>query len=245
MDDQGNHLSQEDPATATRQAVLQARLSKRWPASVCYTRPGITRLCIDGFPRSANSMLIRKFLLSNRENFKGRYVVAHHSHDIDSVLAAVLADIPVIMPVRRPDDCIPSVLVYDKAMTPEEATRRYLGLLDLAASRRQHVLLAPFEAIVNDVNSVFAAANRLFDIQLQPIACTDEEAMQVIGKQVLTAGAKGHGKDWANKVGVPRPSRETDKAAVLERLAQEPMFKRCLARYADVVGPSALAGPGT
>jgi hypothetical protein len=236
-------LSDNDPTTTARQANLEARLSKRWPASVHYTRPGITRLCIDGFPRSANSMLIRKFLLSNRQAYKGRYVVAHHSHDVDSVLAAVLADIPVIMPVRRPDDCIPSVLIYDKAMTQAEACRRYLGLIDLAASRRQHVLVAPFDLIIHDVNSIFAAANRLFGIQLQPIPCSDEEAMRTIEQQAMSAAAETHGRQWASKVGVPSDSRATEKAEILARLAEDPNFRRCRSRYEEVVGQRRAATP--
>jgi hypothetical protein len=236
-------LSDNEPTTEVRQARLQARLSKRWPASVHYTRPGITRLCIDGFPRSANSMLIRKFLLSNRQEYKGRYVVAHHSHDVDSVLAAVLADIPVIMPVRRPEDCIPSVLIYDKAMTQAEACRRYLNLIDLAASRPQQVLVAPFELIVHDVNSIFAAANRLFGIQLQPIPCSDEEAMRTIEQQAVSAAAKLHGEQWASKVGVPSDSRATEKTELLARLGEDPDFRRCRSRYDEIVGPRTRAVP--
>lgn len=230
----------EMASAGDRLAILQSRLSKRWTDKVSYTRPGITRLCIDGFPRSANSMLVRKFLLSNREAYKGRHVIAHHTHDPDSVLAAVLASIPVIMPIRRPEDCIPSVLIYDQAMTRDDACRRYLAMVSLAANCPQRVLAAPFDAVVTNVNSVFAAANAKFGLTLQHITMSDQEASEAIEQRVVAAAEATHGEQWAQKVGVPSQTRALDKAALLTQLRSDPAFQRCRHSYAQMLKAQSL-----
>ena len=236
-----NCAMSEAASVNDRLAILQSRLSKRWTDKVAYTRPGVTRLCIDGFPRSANSMLFRKFLLSNRDAYKGRHVIAHHTHDPDSVLAAVLASIPVVMPIRRPEDCIPSALIYDQAMTRDDACRRYLAMVSLAANCPQKVLAAPFDAVVRNVNSIFAAANVKFGLALQPIAMSDEDASQAIEQRVVAAAEATHGEQWAQKVGVPSQTRALDKAALLKQLRPDPAFQRCRQGYDQMLKVQSLS----
>lgn len=218
-----------------RGAIIQARLVKRWPSTVRYTRPGTTRLCIDGFPRSANSLLVRKFLLANRPEYKGLNVVSHHTHDPDSVQAAVLASIPVIMPVRAPADCIPSLMIYSPAIQAPNACKRYLDMVSLAVQSPRAILPAPFDLIVGNVNSIFAAANARFGLTLKPIPMDDDEASRIIAEQVEAAGRATHGEQWQRKVGVPASGRALDKSVILESLHGEPAFAACQATYHELL----------
>lgn len=222
--------------------ALQHRLSHRWSPEVPYTRLGTTRLCIDGYPRSANSLLWRKFMLANgTPEYRHPHAVAHHSHDPDSVLLAVLMDIPVIMPVRHPKDCIASVLVYEPedGMSMRVACGRYLRMVDVALGAGPKVLPARFDDILHNCNRVLLDANARFGLTLRTLPVEDAVAHEEMHQKVVQRAEAAHGDRWRDKIGLPTGSRAAQKAAMIGKLAEEPLFDECLSRYAELIGAPA------
>ena len=59
-------------------------------------RKGVTDICIDGYPRSANSFTVRMFRKANPEA-----VIAHHTHSVANIKKAIECGIPVVVLIRN------------------------------------------------------------------------------------------------------------------------------------------------
>jgi hypothetical protein len=224
-------------ALATRIAAIEKRLTRRWPANVSYTRPGVTRLCADGPPRSANSLLCHKIQLANRELSAPVGALSHHTHDVDSVLLAALAGIPVIMPLRDPMESLASLAVYRDGKNMAAGCAQYARMCQLALTHPEEVLVAHFDTIVNDVNAVFRAANERFGIALAPLPMSDAEANELIADRVRKANL--HGDKSTARMGIPDESRNAAKAEAATQLDAVREFRRCKLLYAKLVNRGA------
>lgn len=219
---------------AARIAAIEKRLARRWPKNVSYTRPGITRLCADGPPRSANSLLCHKIQLANRELNAPLGALSHHTHDPDSLLLAALAGIPVIMPLRDPMESLASFAVYRGGKNMAAACAQYARMCQLALTHPNEILIAHFDTIVNDVNAVFRAANERFGSTLNLLEISDAEANELIAEKVRKANA--HGDKATARMGVPDEKRNVAKAEAAAQLDSLREYRRCKLLYAKLAG---------
>jgi hypothetical protein len=203
---------------------LQQVLVNRWPASKTYTKIGKTELCVDGPPRSANSLLVHKIGLSN-PGLKRK--LSHHTHDVDSVLLACIARLPVIVPLRDPADSVASQMVFNGGAGLRESCIRYAEFCRLCLEYSDAILLAPFDTVVNDFNAVIRAANQRFSLKLDLLHMPDSEANQIVAERVKQLASKVHGKAWRMRIGVPHEARTQAKVEALGSVVSEPLFALC------------------
>lgn len=116
-----------------------------------------TDLCIEGFPRSANTFMLHAFQTWNPDER-----IAHHLHVPGHVLRASRLGVPVLLLVRPPMDALASVLVVDDALRADIAVASYVDFHQRAWSVRNDVVIASFETATQRPDVAIQRVNRRF-----------------------------------------------------------------------------------
>lgn len=196
-----------------------------------------TDLVIEGFPRSANTWaeaVIRQAA--------PRLNLAHHAHAAAHVMAAVQANVPVMVMYRAPDAAIASLLaMYGPRVSARAAFADYAafysGVLQLDPAR---YLPVSFAQITQSPEAVIHHLVQHFDLPLQADAVTGPEARDRILAQMRAREAGNAHGDAA--ICVPgNAARQTPQtqAEVAARLAHPSVQKtraRACAVYARLRG---------
>jgi len=118
-----------------------------------------TQLCIEGFPRSANSYAVVAFKFANP------FVkIAHHLHVPAQVLRAVQWGIPSIVCIRHPIEAVSSFLVFQNSTWASGYLRLYRFFYEALIPIMNRILIVDFQTIVDDVNVVIEKLNQRFDL---------------------------------------------------------------------------------
>lgn len=120
--------------------------------------PG-TGVCIEGFPRSANTFVVRSFREWNPEA-----VVARHMHVGGQIDRARKLGIPCAVLIREPAGAISSHLRYFDAMiSPERAIRDYVRFYRRALANRDAIVVCDFDEVTVDPGVVVERLNERFE----------------------------------------------------------------------------------
>lgn len=113
-------------------------------------------LCVEGFPRSANTFLTHVLLQLGHP----LETMIHHSHNPLAVLWSVLHGFPALVPFREPGDAVVSLMIYlgkEDVATVDNALERwryFYRLMRLPWFRRR-ISLIPFDSVSTDVRGAF------------------------------------------------------------------------------------------
>ena len=116
-----------------------------------------TDICIEGFPRSANSFALHAFLMSNPEA-----KVAHHLHAPMQILRAVKFGIPCVVLIREPINVLASLLVADDSLSLDIAIKSYIDFYRRILGVKRRVVVAEFHTVTNDFCSIISEVNRRY-----------------------------------------------------------------------------------
>jgi hypothetical protein len=175
-----------------------------------------TDVCIEGFPRSANSYTVLAFRQWNPD-----LRVAHHMHSLFQVRRAVRLGVPTCVLVREPLGAVSSTLVMDRERVSDDAcmegyTRFHRGVAALAHG----VVICKFEEVVEDPAVAVARLNERFGTSFQSARMTAVE-----GEAALAELRRRR----RPPVGLPEflapapdEAKEHRKAVLYERLARNP-----------------------
>jgi hypothetical protein len=130
-----------------------------------------TDICIDGFPRSANSFAVGAVEHAQESDI----TIAHHTHVPAQLLRATDLGIPTIALIRCPVDAVISgralelqiAAVEDRPQPPMHVSfvRRLQAWIDFYRCLEPHadrLVIAPFEHVTQDMGVVIDAVNRKF-----------------------------------------------------------------------------------
>jgi hypothetical protein len=129
-----------------------------------------TDICIEGFPRSANSFAVAAFRHAQDEPVG----IAHHNHVPASVLTAVQNGLPTVVLIRDPVEAVISNrglqlqigTVEDKAMPMhvsfETQLNAWKSFYETVWPHRNQVVTAPFETVIDDFGLIIDWANARF-----------------------------------------------------------------------------------
>ncbi len=173
-----------------------------------------TEICIEGFPRSANSFFTTSFQLINPE-----VRCAHHVHVPMQVIRAVEFNIPCIVLIRNPLDAIASVLVADRNLSPELALQSYIDFYQNIWQFRAKVVVSEFNQTIQDVKQVILSVNShyncAFNAQDLTPSMKDEVFFRI--KEVNKAL-----KQPSSLVAIPTEAKNKLKQEVITELKQHP-----------------------
>jgi hypothetical protein len=129
-----------------------------------------TELVIEGYPRSANSTTVHRFL----ERQARPVQIAHHKHHAAQLLRAVELGLPAVALIRRPQDAALSYLALTEEVWQRKkiARRGTLTFHDVLASwlafyqaiecLLDRLVIAPFPEVTQDVGGMIEALNERF-----------------------------------------------------------------------------------
>lgn len=175
---------------------VAARLSSR------FTLPSeSTDVVIEGFPRSANTYVA---LLVHVHFPELRYW--SHSHGSAAVAAGHRLDIPTVLLVREPVDCVASLMVRE-GLSAGAGLYWYRHFHRRVWRYRHGLRLLPFPTAVNEPEVVVAAFADLLCCEARSV---DSDSLARVRELVVEVEARSTGKVDPARVAMPHPEREAD-----------------------------------
>lgn len=136
-----------------------------------------TALCIEGFPRSANSYAVVAFRLVNRD-----VTVAHHLHVAAQITQSCLQNIPAIAVLRNPKEAVASFLVFQSSKKADIYLKAYVDFHKTIEPFSDNILYASFETVTSDFNKVILEANKKFNRKYNTINNLSEREDEIFAK---------------------------------------------------------------
>ncbi|WP_176521814.1 hypothetical protein [Longimonas halophila] len=144
-----------------------------------------TDICIEGFPRSANSFAAGAFEAAQSHNIR----LAHHTHVAANAMRACERGIPAIVLIRDPRDAIVSnialaheVRLVETGAVPEQISgfgrqlEAWQAFYDALKPHEDQFVTAPFKQVIEDFGAVIQAVNVRFDTDFDVFNHTKEAA---------------------------------------------------------------------
>jgi len=196
-----------------------------------------TEIVFEGFFRCGNTFAFEAFKMAQSRPVR----TARHIHAPAQVLFAARHGLPVLITLRDPVDCIPSLLLFEPRISAGLALSAYYRYYTRVAPVLDHCVVAPFEQITADFSSVCRRLNHKYGTQFGVFdhsAANVEACMNRL--EQLTRGHFGELlEDKTCRPSSGRDRRKMDLAAEAEqdkrlgnllRQARE-AYQACLARY--------------
>lgn len=145
-----------------------------------------TELCIEGFPRSANSFAFNAIAAAN----PGLERYGRHVHTVSQVTEAVRLGIPTLLVIRAPDQAARSFLgrfsPQAAALVLEAFAAYYRAILPIA----DRVTVSDFETTTANLSAAVTALNARFGLSLAPPGGQDR---RVAEERLAAHAASGRG----------------------------------------------------
>ncbi|RMH64312.1 MAG: hypothetical protein D6677_05150 [Calditrichaeota bacterium] len=190
--------------------------ARRFP----FNRMGVspeTGIVIEGFPRSANSYAVVAFKLVNPD-----VPIGHHLHVPIQLIRAVRFHIPAILVLRAPEEAVASFMVFQGSYNADVYIREYIRFHTSLLPYKDHILVASFETITGDMNTVIDALNQRFGTRFK-ILDDPEKQEETIFHKLQEVNARFFGKA-AHKSMYPDASRNAQKALAQRKVLQSPFL---------------------
>lgn len=187
---------------ASNYPFIYTYISKLLTGKTWYTGRS-TNIVIDGFPRCANTYATFAFDFAQTTPLN----IAHHIHKKSQFLVAEKYNIPAILLIRNPIDCIASFLVRQPMYDPETLFKGY-HLLYNGLKNSDHFILANFENVLTNYGEIINAVNKKFETKFNIYVKTEENEIkvkQIIHNQDELKGAT----DYKQRVAYPTPERKS------------------------------------
>ncbi len=183
-----------------------------------------TELCIEGFPRSANSYAVVAFKLVNPE-----VKIAHHLHVPAQILRAVAFHIPAVLIIRKPEDAVASFLIFQQSKHVDHYLRFYTDFYRALVPVMEEVLVIDFTTIVNDVNRMIQAVNWRYQRHYQQIDRLEDRQAEIFTR--LEAYHQQFFGGSIHKSTLPHAERERWKSEIKSRINKSPLLETAQAMY--------------
>ena len=177
-----------------------------------------TRLLIEGYPRSANTLSVAAFRYANG----CATPIAHHLHSHQQFRLAKKFGTPAVLLIRGPLDAIASLALRERGVCFDRALADYCLFYECAWEWRECFVIATFSDVLNGFGRVIGCVNKRFgtDFVCPPDSPGDVKDIVALVERMDMADS---GKEAISDLAVGRPSehRLALKEEVLERIQQE------------------------
>lgn len=112
-------------------------------------------VCIEGYPRSANTFSVAAFSITNPECGH----IARHTHLSGQVLRAISYGVPTLVLLREPEDAVLSMKIREPDLSVSQLLRSYIRYYRCIERVRGDVCIATFEEVTDDFGKVLCRMN--------------------------------------------------------------------------------------
>lgn len=196
-----------------------------------------TDICIEGFPRCANTFAWLAFRNAQNEEM----TIAHHKHHAGQVIGSVKRKIPVILLLRDPQSAVSSWMIRNPELTAEKCLRLYLNFYEPILPYLRHVVVAPFDVVTNDYGSIIKQVNRKFSRSFN-IYVSSKENDETIFDKISNLPAQ------ENALSISRPTKEkilkkNKVKAMIQSEENQKLLARCEAVYKNTFASYSETAP--
>lgn len=239
---------------ATRDLITRAKFSLReqlgsratlipWLARGSKWELGAVRedstVCIEAFPRSANTFAVAAFKLAGNDGH-----IARHSHLAGQVLRAIELGVPSLVLVREPVGSVLSLKIRRPALGFAQMLKSYDRFYRLLEPKRAQFTVARFEEVTSDFGAVMSRMNdergSKFSIFQHDEAGKAAVFEEIEAMHVEFQKRTGDGQRDPNMIAVPQSGRSSLKEELtleLESARFAGLLERAKARYESFLSP--------
>jgi hypothetical protein len=193
---------------------LYTAISKILSGRDCYTTEK-TDIVIDGFPRSANTYATYAFDVAQSK----KLIIANHIHKKSQFLLAKKYNIPAILLIRKPLDCISSLLIRQPKYDPATLFKSYYQFYDTLKNLDSYVV-GSFDMVLNHYDEIIKKVNQKFNTQFDLYYKTAENEEKV-KKIVQTQDELTNVSDYEQRVAYPSAARKQAASNVKKLLSHK------------------------
>jgi hypothetical protein len=165
-----------------------------------------TQVCIEGFPRSANSFLLH-YVLGSNSGLK----VAHHVHVMQQIKNSLKRGIPCIVPIREPVETLLSLLVIDENLAINAAIWSYIDFYKDLEPYLDKCVLTDFHVSTKYPHLVLQAVNHKHHLNFEATALTrlrENDIFNDLQNHSLKSRQKQH------QIGIPSDRKNSLKEKI-------------------------------
>ena len=171
-----------------------------------------SQIVIEGYPRSANSFSVKAFKHANGDDYK----IATHLHVFPQVVLGVKYNIPTLVLIRNPFDCISSYAAlraqtyglnkFEKGNNIAWLLDDYVFFYENLKPYKGKFVMAEFSDVLKDYGAILTAVNKKYNSNFIAFDHTSEHVKEVF------SSAKSHLS--------PSKDRDQIKALYLEQMQE-------------------------
>ena len=117
-----------------------------------------TQIVIDGFTRSAVTFALVAFQLAQNDTVR----TAHHLHALAHLMAGVKRGLPVLVPIRPPEDTVLSAAIREPEASVGQWLRSYVDFYRGLPPLAHGLVIATFDDVTSDFGAVTHRVNQRF-----------------------------------------------------------------------------------
>lgn len=156
-------------------------------------------IVIDGFPRSANTFFVSHFeIAQNRPLSIGR-----HMHESWQIRFAEKNNIPCVILIRDPLSAVTSAMMRDPRARADTLLKNYIRLYENISRNRKRSILAPFQVVTTNPNSVIVQVNRTYGTEFKTLP---ENKISEVSREVATKDRTAFGTREVDPTRAASPS---------------------------------------
>ncbi len=197
--------------------------ARRYPFSEMAMRED-SDICIEGFPRSANSYAVVAFKLDNAGVKPG-----HHLHVPAQIIRACQLGKPAIVVIREPQDAVASFLIFQSSVNAALYLELYIDFYKALIPYQKQVITADFKTVTTDFNSVIFRVNQKYGTQFNEIKNLEQRQDKIFGR-LKEINRQFFGGRLQSSM-IPDKQREKIKEQVRQRLLKSPRFEQARQIY--------------
>lgn len=159
--------------------LYSAWIGLRSPSIVIGISKQSTDLVLEGYPRSGNTFAWSAFVMAQSRPFN----IMHHSHKPARIIEAVKSDIPTLVLIREPKDCVLSYCIYEPRLSIRMGLVHWIRFYRSIKPYNLGYVLATFDNVITDFGDVIAIVNKRFGSQFEKFDHTPENE-RLVFKQI-------------------------------------------------------------
>lgn len=215
----GKHTSSIDMADALRKSLLKSHSDN--PNFITDEKTG---LVVEGYPRSANSFLVRLIAHQLDQNGLKKLKIGHHTHKMENLKLAIIYEKPIVVVMRKPVDAISSCFIYHQnAISLSQCAKNYDIFYSFVKKNNDKFIVAAFDTVTTDPNRIFSALHDKYKLAI-PMVDDFGKASQNIFELIRNRSRQKNADHHIYKAPVPSQKRKVLKEKIVndvEKLCQK------------------------
>lgn len=181
-----------------------------------------TDICIEGYPRCANSFAYNKFNAWN-PGLK----ISRHLHIPYNILEAVRLGKPTVVLIRSPLEAISSFSMGLPNVEIKNLVKMYINFYRQVEHVKEYVVIADFESVTKSFSDVILNVNKKFQCNFNIEESTVEDDMKILNS--LREHSKNIG--WSSMASAPDKARKISQEKKLNSILEDSNYGKCCEIY--------------